>query len=183
MYALAVVVVMGAAFFTDRYDNYTPPQRSAALVSFYQQLRTDLTTCNEGVSLTMARWHAEQAGGSRAPTAGQVVALATQAEANCTPAGTDTYNLESAQVPGALSSYHQVSLAVYQLGQWAYPNAASALLAIETLVTNPADVAAQAKLASATRGMDGTVASAQSIFDSVATTLGTRITPLHLARP
>lgn len=182
VYILGIAVVVGAAFLTDHYDNYSTPQRSAALVSFYQALRTDLTTCNDGVSLTITRWHAEQTGGQGAPTADGVAALAKQAEANCTPVSPDTYNLESAQVPGALSSYHQMTLAAYQLGQWAYPNAASALLAIETLVTDPTNAGARAKLAAATHGMDDAVTSAQNIFDTLATTLGTRITPLHLAR-
>ncbi|MHB1710715.1 MAG: hypothetical protein ACYCV7_04835 [Acidimicrobiales bacterium] len=179
---MGVAVVVGAAILTDRYDNYSPPQRSAALVSFYRTLRADLTTCNDGVSLTITRWDAEQAGGSGSPTAGKVVALAKQAEANCTPVSPGTYNLESAQVPGPLSSYQQMTLAAYQLGQWAYPDAASALLAIETLATDPSDVGARAQLAVATRGMTASGARAQSIFDSMATTLGARIPPLDLAR-
>ena len=178
----AVSLVVVAAILTDRYDHYTPPQRAATFRSYYNQLVTDLSTCNDGVTLAGQDLRLIQSGGATVSPA-SVVALARSAEANCTPTSADIYTLESAQVPGALSGYTQLTLATYQLGQWAYPNAAEALLAVETLATSPADATATAKLDAARAAMTAIAGQAASTFNSVSSQLHTSIPPLGLASP
>lgn len=171
-----------AAILTDRYDRYTPPQRAATFRSYYAQLLTDLSSCNDGVTLAGRDLRRLQSG-APAPSPAALVALARAAEANCTPASHDIYSLESAQVPGALSGYPQLSLATYQLGQWAYPSAAEALLAVETLAVTPTDAGARAKLDGARTAMAAITTEAATTFTAVAVRLHTTIAPLRLAQP
>lgn len=183
VWAAAAVAVIGAAYLTDRYDNYSAPQRSAILVSFVGQLKSDLGPCNDGVTLTFTRWSQQLSDTPGAPTPAALSSLARSAEAHCTPASSSAYALISLQAPGALSPYPEVGLAVYQLGSWTYPNAANALLAIETLAVQPSDPAAKARLDSAESAMRAASAQASALLSKAAKALGAKIPALDLATP
>ncbi|MGH9064911.1 MAG: hypothetical protein ACRDZQ_08700 [Acidimicrobiales bacterium] len=176
---LIAVVIVGLAVLSDRYDTYSSPQRAAKLTTLYDQVRGDLYICNGGLGAVLGAWH--RLGPAPSPAeAARVAKLAKQAEANCTPTTSDVYDLVSIQVPGALSSYPKLTLAVYSLGTWAYPHAATVLLDVEQLAMHPGDKATAASLASNGRAMAADESSAAAIFGQVASDLGTHLAPLGL---
>lgn len=184
VWLLTAILVVGAAVFTDRSAAYTSGQRASQFRSFYAHVRSDLATCNEDLSYVLHTWHG--AAGSPAPASPTIARRARQFEADCTPASNsgDIYDLESLQVPGALSQYHQLSVAVYDLGAWAYPHAARALLDISALAARPGDRAARSNLTTTARAMRSDAASAQRIFDSAYANVSPRsLPPLDLAQP
>ncbi len=179
-----VAVIIALAFFSDRYDHYTTSQRGGQLRSFHQTIKGDLATCTQGLDYSTRAWHALGAhptGGARA----NVASTAKAAEANCTPVSDDggVYALSTLQVPGALGKVGRLSLAVYQLSAWAYPNAAKALLDIETLAQHPGDRTTSAALAKTSGIMKGDAASADKIFAQAAGIVGTHVSSFGLPSP
>ncbi len=179
-----IVVIVVAAFLTDRYDNYTPAQTGKQLVSFYSTIKTDLQSCNDGVAVATQAWHQLTATPPKT-SLGNATSLAKEAEANCTPVSDDggVYDLEGATVPGALSKYDKLSVALYDLGQWAYPNAAQSLLDIEALEKNPQDASARANLAKSKSDMVRYADTATNTILGTAKKLNTKVQELVLAQP
>jgi hypothetical protein len=179
-----IVVIVIAAFLTDRYDNYTPAQTGKQLASFYSTIKTDLQSCNDGVIVATQAWHQLTATPPKT-SLGNATSLAKEAEANCTPVSDDggVYDLEGATVPGALSKYDKLSVALYDLGQWAYPNAAQSLLDIEALEKNPQDASARANLARSTSNMRHDGSAATDTIMATAKKLNTKLQVLVLGQP
>jgi hypothetical protein len=183
VYLLAALVVAGASYFVDRYDTYTSPERVAALSSFRTQMLGDLAGCTQGIRLVDRAWRRLGPAPSQGQREGQL-RFAKEVESNCTPVNSDIYSLLTMQVPGALSQAKQVAnLALYDVGAWAYPHAARALLDVETLLAQPGNRAGRARLAAESRSMLREADAAQTNLNRVASILGTHLPPLHLPAP
>lgn len=179
-----VAAIVLAAVLTDRYDTYSSPQRAHQLVSLYSSVRQDLQSCRDGVAVATAAWH-KLPPTPPARSAAAAANLARTAEANCTPASDDggIYNLGSLQVPGALNKENKLPLALYDLEAWAYPNAARALIDLESLDRNPEDTAARTALATAAYTMQRQSTAAKAIFQSASATLGANLHWQNLPQP
>ena len=101
-------------------------------------------------------------------------------EQYCTPVGnTDLYDLATLEVPGTLRSY-RLQPALLDLSSWAYPNAASAISDVDTLLARPGDPLARADLGRRLQQMGELSSSASGAFDRAAVALGTTIQPFDL---
>lgn len=178
-------VIIALAFVADRYDTYTPSQRGGQLRSFHSSIRRDLSTCVQGVTVAKQAWEGLNASPIRG-SADHAAALAKAAEANCTPVSQDggVYNLGSLQVPGALKSESShLSLALYDLDEWAYPHAARALLDLEYLDHHPGDQPTRAALRLTTAAMVKESRGANAIFAGAAKHFHTHVARFYLPLP
>ena len=168
-----VAVVVLLAVVADRYDNYTPTDQIHQLRSLYASVTSDLSACVGGTTLATRAWSALGPGPTRA-AADHAAALASEAEVNCTPVSDDggVYDLANMQVPGALTKVHRLSLALYDLTEWAYPEAAQALLDLKTLDHHPADRATRAALARSAAKMRSDARTADGILSAAARRYG-----------
>jgi hypothetical protein len=179
-----VVVIIASAVLTDRYVTYTTPERASSFSSFYQELTGDIESCNDGVVLTMKAWRRLETGGPGAPTVSQVRNLAENSEGQCTPANNAIYVIDSTDVPGALATaYPQLSVAVYDLGNWADPGAAEAMVAIAALAASPGDQSALAKLDQSAAIMQTDSSAVASILSATCAALTVPYHNFDLARP
>lgn len=176
-----VALVVVAAVVTDRYDRYTPEQRGTELVTFYSDINQDLSACVDGVTVA-GQAYRNLTAAPLTETTKNAAALARTAEVNCTPVSDDggVYDLDSSQVPGELSTVAQLSAALSDLQQWAYPYAARALLDVEQLDSDPGNTAAKASLHQEEAAMAGENAAAKRIFAAAAKDLGTHLQLVNL---
>lgn len=106
--------------------------RAADLRAYYQIATADLSSCSGGLRDALTAMQAVVTGANRdVVTATQIVTDAQQA---CTPvANTKLYDLASTQPPPTLARLGLQGAAA-DLSRWAYPQAATALIEVRTIV-------------------------------------------------
>lgn len=169
-YQVAVAaVVVATAVVTDRYDHYDPVQQQHRLTSLASTVRSDLQFCRDGVALVERRWAALPADATVAQRR-QVGTIAGDAEPSCTPVGQDggVYSLASLQPTRGLPHTNELTQALYDATEWAYPSAARYLLAVETLARNPGDAGAELQATDAQQSMRSFRSEADALVAKVA---------------
>lgn len=155
--------------------------RTADLRSYYDLVTGDLRSCAGGLHDALT---AMQAVISRADrdvvTATQIVSDGQQA---CTPVvDTKLYDLATSQPPPTLARLGLQS-ATEDLSRWAYPQAATALGEVHTIVRGrnaPGNAAAFRRLQQGLAGMRVTAAQAQQVFFAAAAELHATLPALPL---
>lgn len=175
--AVLVTTVVGM----DLSQRSTTHQQASDLRDYYSGAVADLASCAGGLHDALTAMQAVVTGASAdRRTAAQIASDAAQ---GCTPVvDTKLYDLATIGPPPSLTRF-DLQPASTALSQWAYPQAATALADVRTIISarSPADATtAFAALQAQLVVLHATAARAQSGFFAAARALNTTLPPLDL---
>ncbi|MDA8103411.1 MAG: hypothetical protein M0Z34_10660 [Nitrospiraceae bacterium] len=179
-WAISVAVVIALAIVV--ISDYPRAANKADRASVYAALQTeiwgDVQSCNASLNDTIiAVGEILSHQSTDTVTANEI---ATTNEPNCNPSGSsDLLDLASINVPNLLVNY-KIKTIVFDLDNWAFPNAAAIINDLKGLLAHPNSTSLRADILQRQQLMDQLASESQAMMDANSHTLGVPTKQLKL---